>query len=221
MTFIVTTDFELNKVAAPNLPLSPRDYDAQYFDQLLNVLRLYFNRLDALTGQLQTDGAIDPRLIDCPNGLFFNTADQTLAVINTAYPVVFNTTYLNNSVSVVSSSRITVTVGGVYNIQYTGQVLTTSGSAKTLYLWIRRNGTNIGFSTRAYTLDVNNSLSEITFAFNIDLDADEYVELVVSKDSIGIQLEAQTASAPHPGIPSSVLSVNFIAPLPVPRPTPP
>jgi hypothetical protein len=60
MSFIVTTDFELNKVAAPNLPLSPVDYDRQYFDQLLNVLRLYFNRMDALTGQLTASGVIPP-----------------------------------------------------------------------------------------------------------------------------------------------------------------
>lgn len=62
MAYIVTTDFELNKVAAPNLPLSPRDYDPQYFDQLLNVLRLYFNRMDALTGQLMADNVVLPPL---------------------------------------------------------------------------------------------------------------------------------------------------------------
>ena len=209
----------LQKTPPPALPYAVPAYTPTYIDQLLKVLRLYFTRVsEVLNGITGTNGG---QYIDCPNGVFYNTADQTLAAINTAYPVVFNTTYLNNAVSVVSSSRITVTVGGVYNFQYTGQILTTSGSAKTLYLWIRRNGTDIGYSTRAYTLDVNNSLSEITFAFNIDLDADEYVELVVSKDALGIQLEAQTASAPHPGIPSSVLSVNFIAPLPSPRPTAP
>jgi hypothetical protein len=209
----------LTQIEPPALPLGTEQYQRPYQDQLNNVHRLFYNRLTNIVNAVL--GSNGGQYIDCPNGLFFNTADQTLAVINTAYPVVFNTTYLNNAVNVVSSSRITVTVGGVYNLQYTGQILTTSASSKTLYLWVRRNGTNIGFSTRAYTLDVNNSLSEITFAFNIDLDADEYVELVVSKDALGIQLEAQTASAPHPGIPSSVLSVNFIAPLPVPRPTPP
>jgi len=60
MSYIITSEFELNKVAAPNLPLSPRDYDAQYFDQLLNVLRLYFNRLDALNTQLTASGVVPP-----------------------------------------------------------------------------------------------------------------------------------------------------------------
>jgi hypothetical protein len=60
MSFLVTTDFELNKVAAPNLPLPPEDYNRQYFDQMLNILRLYFNRLDALTTQLMASGVVPP-----------------------------------------------------------------------------------------------------------------------------------------------------------------
>jgi hypothetical protein len=60
MSYIITSDFELNKVAAPNLPLPPEDYNRQYFDQMLNILRLYFNRLDALTTQLMASGVVPP-----------------------------------------------------------------------------------------------------------------------------------------------------------------
>jgi hypothetical protein len=35
---------ELN-ATPPSLPLAPREYDARYFSQLNNVLRLYFNQL--------------------------------------------------------------------------------------------------------------------------------------------------------------------------------
>ena len=58
MSYIITSEFELNKVAAPNLPLSPIEYNAQYFDQLLNVLRLYFNRVDSILDQLKTNQII-------------------------------------------------------------------------------------------------------------------------------------------------------------------
>lgn len=54
MTLIVTSNYALNKVAAPNLPLAPVEYDKQYIDRLNNVLRLYFNRLDNILGQLST-----------------------------------------------------------------------------------------------------------------------------------------------------------------------
>jgi hypothetical protein len=55
---IVISEFEINQVAAPNLPLSPFEYDRQYSDQLNNVLRLYFNRVDAILNQLKTDEII-------------------------------------------------------------------------------------------------------------------------------------------------------------------
>jgi hypothetical protein len=56
MTYIVTTENELNKIAAPSLPLATEEYSQQYQDQLNNVLRLYFNRIDSLNGQLMASG---------------------------------------------------------------------------------------------------------------------------------------------------------------------
>jgi hypothetical protein len=57
---IVISEFELNQVAAPNLPLATPVYNEQYQNQLNNVLRLYFNRLDAILDQLKTDQIIPP-----------------------------------------------------------------------------------------------------------------------------------------------------------------
>jgi hypothetical protein len=55
---IVISEFEINQVASPNLALAPTEYDRQYADQLNNVLRLYFNRVDAILNQLKTDEII-------------------------------------------------------------------------------------------------------------------------------------------------------------------
>lgn len=38
--------------ASPSLPLSPEKFDRQYQDQLNNVLRLYFNQVQATLSQL-------------------------------------------------------------------------------------------------------------------------------------------------------------------------
>lgn len=211
----------LQNPAAPNLPLAPQEYSALYQEQLNNVLRLYFNRLSGnLRALLGPDGG---QFIDRPNGLFFNTADQTFAAINTAYPVEFNATYLNNAVALQSgsTSKVEVSIAGVYNFQYSGQVKTTSAADKNLYLWIARNSTDIGYSTHAWTFHDNDHYAEVSWNFNIDLDIGEYIELKIAADSTALRLDAEAATSPHPGIPSSVLAVNFIAPLPSPRPTPP
>lgn len=60
MSLIVTSEFELNRLASPNLPLAPSEYSRAYTDQLNNVFRLYFNRLDAIFGQLQNSGIQPP-----------------------------------------------------------------------------------------------------------------------------------------------------------------
>ena len=57
---IVISEFEINQVASPNLPLAPLEYDRQYTDQLNNVFRLYFNRIDSILAQLKTDAIIPP-----------------------------------------------------------------------------------------------------------------------------------------------------------------
>ena len=53
-TFVVTADAELARVAPPNLPLAPVNYNSQYQEQLNNALRLYFNQLNKIVGQLMT-----------------------------------------------------------------------------------------------------------------------------------------------------------------------
>jgi hypothetical protein len=220
---IVTSEFELLRVAAPNLPLAPRAYDSDYHEQLNNVLRLYFNQLDKILGQLATSGDIDPANVNFPNGLFFNTADQTLAAINTGYPITFNQTYLNNYVALQSgsTSKIEVAVGGVYNFQLSAQLKSTNASAKDVQIWIKRGTTTIGYSGHRYTVEGSDNHMNVNWIFDIDLAVNEYIEMYWGADDTNVTMEAIPASAPYPAVASAVMAVNFVARLPSPRPTPP
>lgn len=42
----------IKRFTAPALPVATREYDQKYFNQLLSILRIYFNQLDNLLGQL-------------------------------------------------------------------------------------------------------------------------------------------------------------------------
>ena len=57
---IVTSEFELQRISPPALPQAPEEYQRPYQDQLNNVLRLYFTRLQNILGQLDTQGSIIP-----------------------------------------------------------------------------------------------------------------------------------------------------------------
>jgi hypothetical protein len=55
MSRLVTANDELSQVAVPNLPLAPTQYDPKFQDQLNSVLRLYFNQLNKIVGQLEAN----------------------------------------------------------------------------------------------------------------------------------------------------------------------
>jgi hypothetical protein len=210
----------LKKPNNPALPLPTPDYSRTYHDNHNNVLRLFFNQLTNVFDNIL--GPNGGQFIDCPNGLFFNTQDQNYAANGTAYPVEFDSTYLSNGVALRSgsSSQVGVTVSGVYNFQYTGQVLASSGNKKDVALWIARGGSDITYSTRINSIQANGHYFEIVWNFNIDLAAGEYIELKtsVSNNFADIKLAAIAASSPYVAGASSVLAVNYAAPLPDPRP---
>jgi len=207
--------------APPRLPTANEEYLRQDQEVFNNTLRLYFNQLS--NGLQNIAGTNGGKYVECPYGLFFNTADQTFPVANTDYPVVYNQTYLDNAVVLQSgsTSRIEVSVGGIYNFQYSGQLESTNSSSKNFFLWIRRDGVDIGYSTRAYSISGSNEYRLISYSFDIDMQVGQYLELIAAASDTSLDINAETATAPHPGIPSSVMTVNYISPLPDTLPTPP
>lgn len=198
-------------VRAPNLPLFRDQYDRQQFDQFANALRLYFNRLDSSLYLLGgTQGGAE---LNRPTALYYSTTDQTAAVINTAYPVEFENTYFENGMTINggSNSQITVNRAGIYNFQMSGQLFSGNSSAKTAQIWIRRNGTDIGYSAHAYTDDINSGYLEVNWNFNIDLQAGGYIEIMWATTDTNLYFNSVAPSAPYPGISSVVMAVNFIS----------
>lgn len=212
---------QIEKIPSPALPYATPEYSTTYTDQFLKILRLYFSRVTETLNLLI--GKNGGQYVDCPNGLFFSTDDQPIAVVNVAQPIDFPIEYLNNAVRVNAGtdSRIYVDISGVYNFQFSGQLRSGSASSKQVYIWIRRNNTDIGYSTHQYTVAGSGNHLNVSWNFNIDLAAGEYIEMRWSSDSTDMKLESTTATAPHPGMPSAVMAVNFVAPLPVPRPIAP
>ena len=211
----------LQKVEPPRLPDAAPEYIRRVADTMTNVIRLYFNRLSYAVNALV--GANGGQFVECPYGLFFNTLPVALTAINTAHTIAVPTTYLGNSVLVDSTftSRIYVTVSGVYNFQFSGQLKSTSSSSKQVWVWIRRSLADIGYSTHQYTLAGSGNHMEISWNFDIDMQEGQFIELLWASDSTDVTLEAAAASGPHPGIPSVVIAVNFVSPLPDILPVPP
>ena len=211
----------VQKVQAPALPIPKAGPLKQYLDDLNNILRLFFNLV--VNAVNNVFGELGGRFLDVPNALYFSTVDQPIAVADTAQVVTFNQTYLESGFSIngASNSQITATYSGVYNFQFTTQIVSGSASSKTIYIWISRNGTDLGYTAKDVVLSGSADVNEATWNFNLDLAAGEYVEMKWSSNDIDASLNSEAASTPHPGVASAVVTINFISALPEVRPTPP
>ena len=215
----------VQKVQTPALPIPRPGPLKHYLDDLNNILRLFFNLLANAVNNVF--GELGGRFIDVPNALYFSTVDQPIAAVDTAQVVTFNQTYLESGFELNggTSSEITAVYGGVYNFQFIGQLSSGSASPKNIYLWITRNGTDLGYTARGFTLQGSGDIKEIMWNFNLDLAAGEYVEMKWVSDDIDVTLEsmppAVSPATPHPGVTSAVVTINFISALPETRPTPP
>lgn len=143
-------------------------------------------------------------------GEFAATNDQTVAVINTAYAVTFNSTEISNGVTLTGSptTRITVPASGLYRVQVNMQIASTSSSAKNLWCWFRKNGTDITNSALITTSDINNGYIPITHDCTVSLNANEYIEVMYAGDSTSIFLDAVASTAFAPGAPAVQVAIT-------------
>jgi hypothetical protein len=210
---------QIQKIQPPALPWARDKYERSAEDQYSNVLRLFFNRLvNIVNSLLGTQGA---QYIDSPNGLFYCTSNQPIAVVDTAQHICFENTYLSNGVRNPDGDTIIIDIDGVYNFQFSGQVESTNSSAKLVRAWIRKNDVDIGYSSHAYTISgVNNKLA-ITWNFIIDMQAGDTLQMMWASNDINITLTAITPVAPYPGTSSAVMAITYVSALPDVLPTPP
>jgi len=142
-------------------------------------------------------------------GSFYDTTDQTAAVINTAYPITFNTTDLSFGVTRgVTTSRISVDRPNIYNVQFSAQFINAGGSPHRAWIWLRKNGFNVPESAGVIRLEGNNTELVVSWNYLIQLNAGDYIELMWEVDDLGVSLHADPATGAHPAVPSVILTVS-------------
>lgn len=141
-------------------------------------------------------------------GSFYDTTTQTATTINTAKAITYNTTDISYGVYIGSpASRVYVDTEGIYNFQTSVQLDSTVATDEEFYLWFRVNGVDVTNSASQARVKGNNAEVFLSLNFFFNLKAGDYVELMFSVTNLGVQLLASGAVAPHPGIPSIILTV--------------
>lgn len=144
-------------------------------------------------------------------GVFAKTTNQSPAVINTAYALTFDSERIGNGVVIGSpTSRIVVPESGLYNYRVDIQLSSSSSSSKNVWVWFRKNGTDISNSARIVTLDINNGYVPLALSEPISLNANEYVEIMFAANDTAISVSTVASTAFAPGAPSVTLEVTQV-----------
>lgn len=151
-------------------------------------------------------------------GSYYDTTTQTLAAINTGYPIT-----LNNVANKINdgpmqygvyigtpTSRVYVDNTANYNIQFSLQLTSTNASAKDISIWLRVNGVDVSDSATIISLTGNNTNTVAAWNFVINLTAGDYFELVWSADNTNVTIRSVAATAYRPAVPGVILTVTSL-----------
>ena len=117
----------------------------------------------------------------------------------------FNNSGSFYNISVVNGTQLQVANAGVYNIQFSAQI-ETSGGADTVYLWYKKNGTNIPDSATKVVL-ANNTAQVMTVNILDEAVANDYYEIGYQTLNGNATVLAEAASGNIPTIPSVIATI--------------
>ncbi len=141
-------------------------------------------------------------------GQFSSTTSQS-GSINVTSSFHYDTTVYSRGINVVSGSRITFTNGGFYNITATSTVQITTNVTTNVYVWLRKNGTNVTDSTVFF--QGRATYSEMCLNHVVSASAGDYFEVMKMYDADAPIFPAIAAAGSVPAVPSIIVTVTQIA----------
>jgi hypothetical protein len=155
-----------------------------------------------------------------PYGCFTNNSDQLSPSVGSTAVVVYDTTEEASGVFLSNSSRLNVRNYGIYNVQFSLQLVNLANDAQYADVWFRLSGTDVPRSASRFDIPARKSAgvpSHVIGTVNtfIEMQAGQYVEIAGTTSSTDVSLEHYAADTgiPRPAIPAVITTVQYIAPL--------
>jgi hypothetical protein len=145
-------------------------------------------------------------------GTFYDTSTQTI-LSGASASLQLNTPVIQDGVTVVSNSRITVAKTGIYNLQFSAQLSTPGGGSPDVHIWLRKNGNNITYSNTGVVMQNSNQKQVAAWNFVESLIAGDYLELVAylnGGSSVLFLAEVPLPTNGGVGVPSMIVTMTQI-----------
>jgi hypothetical protein len=143
-------------------------------------------------------------------GEFTKTNSQSPVAANTAYPLLFTNTEIANGVSIgTTTSEIYVAQAGLYNIAVSVQITSNNSAQKSIWVWLRKNGTtDFPNSARVASITLNNGYLVVTLNEVASLLAGDFIEVMYAADNTNVSIATVAATAFAPAAPAVILAVT-------------
>lgn len=143
-------------------------------------------------------------------GEFTKLDSQTPVAINTAYALTLTNTEIANGISIGSpTSRVLIGQAGLYNISCSVQITSTNSSQKSVWVWLRKNGTtDFPNSARVASIALNGGYIVVTLSEVFSLLVNDYIEIMYASDSTAMSISTVAATAFAPAAPAVILAVT-------------
>jgi len=147
------------------------------------------------------------------------TETQAVPSATTALAIPYDTTDYSNQVSLdpTDNSKINFDVTGIYNIQFSLQLLNAKSSIDNVTLWFRQNGVDIPNTAGVATVPIGpgTSLGATISAWNlvVYVNSGDYIQLMMASDSGDTVVGTYPpGTAPvHPVSPAVILTTTFVS----------
>ncbi len=146
-------------------------------------------------------------------GSFYDTTNQNNQNSGLAYAMKLNTTDSANGVQVVDGTKVKVANSGVYNIQFSAQLINTSLDATTIDIWLAKNGQAVENTNTIVTIDKKQTRYVAAWNFMVSLNGNDYIELMWFSSQANAQIHyvGPQSNPTRPAIPSLILTINQIS----------
>jgi hypothetical protein len=219
----------------PNFGSDPRNV-AEVVRQILNGKTNNTGTVTLATGNATTTTLNDERISSdtkivivpfsaaaftdaAPYGCFTNNSDQVSPSVGSTAVVALDTTEEASGVYLANTSRIYVRNYGIYNVQFSLQLVNLNNAPQYADVWFRLNNVDVPRSASRFDIPARKSAgvpSHVIGTVNtfIEMNAGQYVEIAGTTSSADVSLEHYPADTgiPRPAIPAAIVTVQYIAP---------
>lgn len=147
-------------------------------------------------------------------GSFWSSNSQTITTANQIKAVEFSAyDPSNNAIQLVRTTQLQVLFAGVYNIQFSLQVLSNTGTGVESTIWLRKNGTDVPDTAGDIFTQATGGKLLPAWNYVLQLNANDYIELMWSADNTAVSLLATAPSTVpvHPAIPSAIITLTQVS----------